>query len=146
MNRAFTLTAGFILFAAFGSVLPAIYSVYTRDLRAMDHAKGSQVFVTLAKAQTRRSPTGDRFYYSIEFKWDGTKYRIPVEVTSEFYHLSKEGQNMEAQIFFDMGRPYVRLPGNHIHPAGRPGLFYLGAAGLVAGILLLASSVLARSR
>ncbi len=133
MSRAFGLTAGFILSAAFGSFLPALYSAHVRDESALAEHR-SRVFVSLVKAQARHSPRGDRFYFSTEFTWNSRKYRIPVEVSSDFYHLAKEGQTMDAEIAFYLGRPYIVLPGNKIGPPDRTGLLYAALGGFGCGI------------
>lgn len=135
MSRAFALTAGFILCTAFGSFLPALYSAHMRDASLLSQHR-SRVFVSLVKAQARRGPQGDRFYFSTEFSWNSRKYRIPVEVSSEFYHLAKEGQTMEAEIAFNLGRPYLMLPGNRMGMPQRTGLLYAALGGFGCGLAI----------
>jgi len=141
MNRDFALIGGSILFFAFGSLVPFLYLDVRREARIHDklESDAQKIFVTLTKGQTRRTLQGENLYYSVEFQIGAKKYRIPVEVNHEFYHLQKEGKNLEAMMVMDHGQPYVFLPGGQPESRSPWLMFYIaaGIGSLGLGLLLV---------
>ncbi|MCE9597627.1 MAG: hypothetical protein K8S54_06625 [Spirochaetia bacterium] len=142
MNRDFALIGGIILLFAFGTLLPFAYLQIATEsnLTQALATSNSRVFVTLVKRQSRFNLTGERFFFSIEFQLKGKKQKMPVEVNADFYHLQKEGKNLEATLYMDRGRPYVLLPGSTVESTHSWILFWMSAGFAFLGALLVGIS------
>lgn len=142
MNRDFALIGGIILLFAFGTLVPFVYLQINAESNLKDAlaTSNSRVFVTLIKRQSRFSLSGERFFFSIEFQMRGKKQRIPVEVNADFYHLQKEGKNLEATLYMDRGRPYVLLPGSAVESAHSWILLWISSIFALFGALLIVVS------
>ncbi|MBL8020376.1 MAG: hypothetical protein JNM27_11970 [Leptospirales bacterium] len=142
MSRDFALIGGTILLFAFGTLLPFVYSQIRTEsnLKQALESSNSRVFVTLLKRQSRSSLAGERFFFSVEFKLQDKTQRIPVEVNADFYHLQKEGKNLEATLYMDRGRPYILLPGSAIESSHSWILMWISIGFSIFGALLILSA------
>ncbi len=137
--------AGAVLFGTFGTLLPFLYA----DLREEEqiHAaleNAETVFVTIVAAQKRRTFSGERTYFSVEYSYNSSRFRQAVEVSSDVFHLQKPGKNLEARVMVVRGRPWVRIASDPVSPPWS--LFYVSAALAGLGGVFLAAGLLWRRK
>lgn len=137
--------AGAVLFGTFVSLLPFLYS----DLREEEQihaalAHADTVFVTIVAAQKRRTISGERTYFSVEYSYRSNRYRQAVEVSPDVFHLQKPGKNLEARVLLVRGRPWVRIASDPVRPPWS--LLYLSAALAGLGLVFLACGFLWRHK
>lgn len=137
--------AGAMLFGAFGTLLPFLYADLHEEERVHRLlADADIVFVTLVAAQKRRTFSGERTYFSVEFSYRSERFRQAVEVSPELFHLQKPGKNLEARVLMVRGKPWVRIASDPVRPPWS--LFYLSAAlASIGGAMVLAGLVAGRA-
>lgn len=128
-------TAGAMLALAFGSLLPFLYSDLRNEERIHKRLENAEiVFVTIAAVQKRKTFSGERTYFSVEFSYGAERFRQSVEVSPDLFHIQKPGKNLEARVVLEHGRPFVRIASDPVRPPWS--LFYISAALACTGILL----------
>lgn len=136
--------AGALLFGAFGTLMPFLYADLREEERIhKELAHADTVFVTIAAAQKRRTLSGERTYFSVEFSYRSARFRQAVEVSSDVFHLQKPGKNLEARVLLVHGRPWVQIASDPVRPPWS--LFYLSLALTGTGLLLMCAGFLWRS-
>lgn len=136
--------AGALLFGAFGTLLPFLYADLHEEQSVHGLlSEGDIVFVTLVAAQKRRTFSGERTYFSVEFSYKSERFRQAVEVSPEVFHLQKPGKNLEARVLLVRGKPWVRIASDPVRPPWS--LFYLSALlALLGGAMFIAGSAIRR--
>ena len=112
--------AGPLLLFAFGSQLLVLElrSASSANIEERMRSSGAFTFVSLDRAQQRRTFFGETQYY---YAYSGTYRNISLEtveeVSPQFFHLHSEGKNVQAIVYVDeSGTPYTHLRGNSAPP------------------------------
>jgi hypothetical protein len=137
--------AGLVLFGTFGSLLPFLYADLREEERihaALENA--DTVFVTIVAAQKRRTFSGERTYFSVEYSYRSNRFRQAVEVSPDVFHLQKPGKNLEAHVTLVRGRPWVRIASDPVRPPWS--LFYVSLVLAGTGFVFLAAGFLWRRK
>lgn len=117
---AFAQVAGPLLLFAFGSMFAVLHAraAGTAHIEERMRSSGALTFVSLDRAQQRRTFFGEtQYYYAYSGRYRNISLQTVEEVSQQFFHLHSEGKNVQAVVYIDeSGTPYTHLRGNSAPP------------------------------